>query len=179
VGRLPPPVRLPPRATGRKMCDVAGLTHYSFTSVWHVAADPDDLFEVLSDIGDYPAWWPEVKQMVRIGENRVAARVRSFLPYELDFEMEQVVKDRGARVLEVRMAGDLEGFSRWTLSPSGDGSRLLFEEDVEATKRLLVRFAPVARPAFKLNHSFMMRHGEAGLRTYMAGFRRASKPADG
>ena len=89
--------------------------------------------------------------------------------------MEQVVKDRAARVLEVLMTGDLEGFSRWTLSRSGGSTRLLFEEEVEATKSLLVRFAPVARPAFKLNHSFMMRHGEAGLRTYMAGFRRASE----
>ena len=150
------------------------LSHYSFTSEWRVDADPNDLFEVLSDIGDYPAWWPEVKRVVRIGEKRVAAHVRSVLPYDLDFEMEQVAEDRRRGVLEVRMTGDLQGLSRWTISRSTDGSRLLFEEDVEATKPLLVRFAPVARPAFKLNHSFMMRHGEAGLRTYMAGFRRAS-----
>lgn len=154
---------------------VAALSHYSFKSVWSVAADLDDLFEVLSDIGDYPAWWPEVKNVVRIGERRVSARIRSFLPYDLDLEMEQVVEDRAARVLEVLMTGDLEGFSRWTLSRFGCSTRLLFEEEVEATKMLLVRFAPVARPAFKLNHSFMMRHGEAGLRTYMAGFRRASE----
>jgi carbon monoxide dehydrogenase subunit G len=150
------------------------LSHYSFTSEWRVDADPNDVFEVLSDIGDYPAWWPEVKRVVRIGEKRVAAHVRSVLPYDLDFEMEQVAEDRRRGVLEVRMTGDLQGLSRWTISRSTDGSRLLFEEEVEATKPLLVRLAPVARPAFKLNHSFMMRHGEAGLRTYMAGFRRAS-----
>jgi hypothetical protein len=154
---------------------VASLSHYSFTSEWRVDADPSDLFEVLEDIGGYSAWWPEVKRVVRIGERRVAAHVQSVLPYDLDFEMEQVTKDRERGVLEVRMTGDLEGFSRWTISGSAAGSRLLFEEEVEATKPLLVWLALVARPAFKLNHSFMMRHGEAGLRTYMAGFGRASR----
>jgi hypothetical protein len=34
--------------------------------------------------------------------------------------------------------------------------------------------APVARPGFKANHAIMMRHGEAGLRTFMAGYARGA-----
>jgi len=167
-------MRLPIAAGEQHNRRVTSLSHYGFTSEWRVDADPGDLFEVLSDIGDYPAWWPEVRRVVRVGDRRVAAHVRSLLPYDLDFEMEEVVKDPERGVLEVQMTGDLEGFSRWTIARATDGSRLLFEEDVRVNKVLLVWLAPVARPAFKLNHAFMMRHGEAGLRTYMAGLRRAS-----
>ena len=39
-----------------------------------------------------------------------------------------------------------------------------------ANKALLRRLAPIARPAFRANHALMMRHGERGLRTYLAGF---------
>ena len=45
----------------------------------------------------------------------------------------------------------------------------VFDEEVVTTKRTLNVLAPVARPLFKLNHEFMMRHGEAGLRTFLAG----------
>ena len=38
--------------------------------------------------------------------------------------------------------------------------------------------APIARIPFRLNHRLMMRHGEAGLRAFMAGYGRA-KAADG
>jgi hypothetical protein len=175
VGRVPPPLRLPVAAGEPQDMVVGSLSHFSFTSEWRVDADPSHLFEVLSDIGGYPSWWPEVKRVVRIGESRVAVHVRSVLPYDLDFEMEEVVNDPERGLLEVRMTGDLEGFSRWTVVRSGDGTRLLFEEEVETTKTLLVWLAPAARAAFKLNHSFMMRHGEAGLRTYMAGFGRAAR----
>jgi hypothetical protein len=148
------------------------LTHYSFRSVWHVEADPGTVFDVLADLVSYPAWWPEVREVHRSGELRVATRVRSFLPYDLDFELEEVRREPASGILEVRMTGDLEGFSRWTVSADGGGARLVFEEEADTAKRLLNRLAPLARQAFKLNHAFMMRHGEAGLRTYMAGFRR-------
>jgi len=36
---------------------------------------------------------------------------------------------------------------------------------------LLRRLELAARPAFKANHTKMMRDGERGLRTYLAGYR--------
>jgi hypothetical protein len=168
-----PELSLPATRRRPRLSLVGALDHYEFKSLWHVEARPDDVFEVLADLDAYPAWWPEVKAVERLGETAVAVRVRSFLPYELRFEMHQVVRDAQSGVLEVSMAGDLEGFSRWTVSGEGGGSRLLFEEEVRTNRVVLNRLALVARPAFKVNHAFMMRHGEAGLRTYMAGFGRA------
>ena len=157
---------------------MAALTHYSFRSSWRVAVDPGVVFDVLGDLGEYPSWWPEVKQVSRVGERRVATRVRSFLPYYLDFDMEETRRDGDSGVLEVRLTGDLEGFARWTVAPDGAGSRLLFEEEVHTNRKLLNRLAPLARSAFSWNHSFMMRHGEAGLRTYLAGYRRGTQPSE-
>jgi hypothetical protein len=43
---------------------------------------------------------------------------------------------------------------------------------VIANKPLLRRLALVARPVFSANHRVMMYRGQAGLRTYAAGFAR-------
>ena len=150
------------------------LNHYSFSSVWLVEAPAADVFEVLRDLGDYSVWWPEVKEVHRVDDDTTVVRCRALLPYDLRFTMRRSREDPTAGVLEVAMSGDLEGFSRWTISSYGDGaSRLLFEEEVATNKKLLNQLAPVARPAFTLNHALMMRHGHQGLRVYLAGFRRA------
>ena len=132
---------------------------------------------MLRDSGDYPRWWPEVRLVRRIDDRRTEMVIRSVLPYELRFVAQQERQDPAAGVLEVSMSGDLEGFSRWTLSASGDGTRAVFEEDVVARKALLRRLAVVARPAFRANHALMMRHGKQGLRAYIAGYRAASRPS--
>jgi hypothetical protein len=157
--------------------EMADLSHYRFTSTWRVDASPHEAFEVLRNLMDYPAWWPEVRQMWELEDGVVQARCRSLLPYELWFTMRRTREDRDALVLEAAMEGDLEGFSRWTISPSGSGSRLLFEEEVTTHKKVLNRLAWIARPAFKANHTLVMRHGESGLRTYLPGFRRARELA--
>ncbi|CAN5661545.1 SRPBCC family protein [soil metagenome] len=149
------------------------LTHYVFEGVWLVDAEPRHAFAALRQLEDYPAWWPEVKEVWRLSEDTVGMRCRSLLPYNLRFTMRQCREDAADGILEVALSGDLEGFSRWTISPWRGGSRLLFEEEVLTNKKVLNRLAPVAKAAFKLNHTLMMSHGHAGLRAYLAGYRRA------
>lgn len=137
-------------------------------------ARADDAYAVLQKVGDYPAWWLEVRTVRQLGEDFCEIRCRSVLPYELVFTSRQARRDPIARVLEAHLSGDLEGFSRWTIVPSDSGSDLVFDEEVIVTKSLLRRLAVVARPAFKANHALMMRHGERGLRAYLAGYGLAS-----
>lgn len=151
------------------------LNFYRFRSVWEVDARTEDAYTVLEKVGDYPAWWPEVTSVRRLGEDVCEVRCRSLLPYELVFTSRHARRDPVARVLEARLSGDLEGFSRWTILPSSSGSSLIFDEEVVVTKALLRRLAVVARPAFKANHALMMSHGLRGLRTYLAGYRLASR----
>jgi hypothetical protein len=150
---------------------VPGLRDYSFTSVWRVRASTEEAYEALHDLASYPAWWPEVKEATRIDKHTFLLRCRSVLPYDLVFETRQAVQDPAAGILEASMTGDLEGFSRWTIRPGPEGSVMRFDEQVTTNKRSLNLLAPVARPAFKANHTLMMRHGEAGLRTFLAGLR--------
>ena len=147
---------------------VASLTHYVFRSIWTVEAPPEDAFAVLRDVSSYPRWWPEVKEATQVDRERFDLQVRSFLPYALEFTLAATRADRAAGVLEAKLTGDLDGVTRWTIAEATNGSRLVFHEDVVTTKRWLNALAPLARPAFKANHAVMMRHGQAGLRTFLA-----------
>lgn len=150
------------------------LTHYVFHSVWHVAATPDELLPVLNDMASYPVWWPEIRQVHPLGATRFEVVARSLLPYELRFVSEAAPGTPAPGTIDARLSGDLDGTVRWTVTTEGDGSRLVYDQEVTTHKRLLDLTAPVARPAFRANHALMMRHGEAGLRTFMAGYRRAA-----
>lgn len=153
------------------------LNHYRFVNVWRLSYRPDEVYRALQDIGEYPKWWPEVRRVDRIDDDTVRIVARSFLPYSLTFEATDSRQDDQAGVLEIRMRGDLDGFSRWTIAPEGVGTRATFEEEVIARKESLRRLAVVARPFFKLNHAAMMRNGRRGLSVYLAGYRAAAERA--
>ena len=131
------------------------LNFYSFRSTWTVDLPPESAYSLLREIGEY-------------------IRARALLPYDLWFVGEPNEYPEEC-ALELKMTGDLEGFSRFTIEADGGGSRLLFEEQVVANKPLLRRLALIARPLFVANHWLMMRRGQAGLRTFAAGYRLASK----
>jgi hypothetical protein len=153
---------------------VSSLTHYLFKSVWDVRAPLPDVMAVLSDLESYPAWWPEIREVRRHGEGRFAVVARSLLPYELRFLSEPAPGQPAPGIIDARLSGDLEGTVRWTVEEADGVCRLVYDQEVTTHKRLLNLTAPLARPAFKVNHSLMMRHGQAGLRTFMAGHARAA-----
>jgi Polyketide cyclase / dehydrase and lipid transport len=146
------------------------FTHYVFRSEWRLPAPPEHVYAVLEDVGTYPAWWPEVKRMHRIDDETAEVTCRSVLPYELVFVTTQERRDPVGRVLQARMVGDLDGFSRWTITAVPGGTSAVFDEEVVTTKSMLNRLAPVAWPAFRANHWLMMRHGRQGLATFLAGY---------
>jgi hypothetical protein len=148
-----------------------GDSRYDFRSTWYLSAAPNDVYAVLERLADYALWWPQVRTVTPRGDETYELVCRSWLPYELRFTTKQTVRDPDARILAASMTGDLDGFSRWTISSAPQGTSAVFEEEVVATKTLLRRLEPVARPAFKANHTKMMRDGERGLRTYLAGYR--------
>ncbi|WP_405678886.1 SRPBCC family protein [Streptomyces sp. NBC_01511] len=142
--------------------------HYRFRSVWELDADPDVVFGVLERAGEYPDWWPQVREVTPVDERTGTARFRSVIPYDLVVRARESRNDPRARVLEVEMAGDLEGWARWTLSAQGGGTRALYEQEVDINKPLLRRLAVAGRPFFLANHALMMRAGRRGLRKVLA-----------
>ena len=136
---------------------------YCFRSAWTIHADADHLFDVLSDIASYPRWWPQLRSVERIDDDTAAVLCRSALPYTLRLRARRAREDRDARVLEVRLDGDLHGWARWALTPRQDGTALVFEQEVVARGRLLRWVGFVGRPVLRLNHAWMMRGGRLGL----------------
>ncbi len=151
---------------------------YAFRSEWPLTATAEDVYLALSQLVDYPTWWPEVKTVRQVSGDCCELVCRSLLPYDLAFSSRTTRQDPDARVLEAALDGDLAGFSRWTITPTGTGSLAVFDEEVTAEKALLRRLGRVARPAFQANHALMMRHGRQGLSTFLAGMRlgRAANP---
>jgi hypothetical protein len=139
------------------------LNHYRFSSEWHLDHPASVVWDALEALVDYPRWWPQIRRAELVELAACELTVRSFLPYDLRFVSRPARREDG--VLEVTLSGDLEGWSRWTITGA---TTALFEEEVEVTKPLLRRLA-VARPAFQLNHAWMMHSGERGLRKHLAG----------
>ncbi|WP_436989333.1 SRPBCC family protein [Streptomyces sp. enrichment culture] len=161
----------------RREGDAVGLSHYRFRSVWDLDTPPGDVYAVLERAGEYPEWWPQVREVVWRGDGggggeRAAgsARIRSLLPYDLRITARLTLRDPAARALAIEMDGDLEGWARWRLAPRGGphgpatGTRAVFEQEVEARRPLLRLLALPGRPLFEANHALMMRAGHHGLR---------------
>lgn len=146
---------------------MASLTRYRFRDTWLVPGSAERAFEVLADLGAYPRWWPPVREVRRIDEDRAFVRIQASLPYTLRLRLDRRVQDREAGLLEVGIAGDLEGFARWRIEPRDGGALLRYEQEVVTRKRSLNVLAPVARWAFIANHAAMMRSGRRGLRAYL------------
>ncbi|MEU4684206.1 SRPBCC family protein [Streptomyces xinghaiensis] len=146
--------------------------HYRFRSLWTLDAPPGAVYAVLERPEEYPLWWPQVREAERTPSGAGRARFRSVLPYDLVVTARESRRDPGAGVLETVLAGDLEGWARWTVtargSDGGGGSHALFEQEVTVRRKLLRALAVPGRPLFRANHRLMMRGGRRGLRARLA-----------
>ncbi|HEV7626933.1 MAG TPA: SRPBCC family protein [Streptomyces sp.] len=143
--------------------------HFRFRSVWRLAAPPDEVYAVLERAEDYPAWWPQVREVHGLEGSSGTARIRSVLPYDLWITGRAVRQDPLAGVLEMEITGDVEGSSRWTVTADvdGRGTTALYEQQVEVHKPLMRRLVGPGRPFFRANHALMMRAGKRGLRRWL------------
>ncbi|MDN3295319.1 SRPBCC family protein [Streptomyces ficellus] len=143
-------------------------SHFRFRSVWDVPAPPDTVYAILERPEEYPSWWPQVREVARLDERTGTARFRSFLPYDLVVTLTERRRDPVARVLESCLAGDMEGWARWTVTAHGAGrARAVYEQEVDVRRPLLRLLALPGRPAFRANHTLMMRAGRRGLAAHV------------
>ncbi|MEX0168057.1 SRPBCC family protein [Streptomyces sp. LMG1-1-1.1] len=152
---------------------------YRFRSVWRLPAPPDAVYAALERAEDYPRWWPQVREVVPLDDATGTARFRSVLPYDLVVTVRALRRDPAARVLEIGLGGDLEGWARWTITAEGAGARVEYEQEVEVRARLLRLLAFPGRPVFRANHALMMRGGRRGLAAEMRGVARRASTSGG
>ncbi|QNP73793.1 SRPBCC family protein [Streptomyces roseirectus] len=142
-------------------------THYRFHTLWHLPAPVAAVYTALERAEEYPRWWPQVRSVTRTDDTSGVVRIRATLPYGLTFTAREVRRDPAARVLEIAMSGDLDGWARWTLEARGSGTLARYEQVVDVHKPLLRALAVPGRPLFRANHRLMMRAGRRGLAGYL------------
>jgi hypothetical protein len=125
------------------------------------------VYEVLQRPEDYPRWWPQIREVTRLDDTTGIIRIRSLLPYDMTFTAREVRREPAARVLEIAMSGDIDGWARWTVTPHGGGSLARYDQVVDVNKPLLRRLAVPGRLFFRANHWLMMRAGRRGLLAYL------------
>jgi hypothetical protein len=148
---------------------------FRFEESWEIpGASVDDVYDVLAHGELLPLWWKGVylgaekltnSDEPKVGE-RVRARARGFLPYELNFIVEAVQLEPGRRVI-VKTIGDFDG--RWSasLSPRDGGVHVDIVWEVTVLRPILRLLAPLLRPAFAWNHRWTTPRGEKRLREYL------------
>jgi hypothetical protein len=125
---------------------------------------------VLKDVPRWREWWRGVVRAELLhpgaGESMVGCcyRVawRSRIPYtlEFDFTVERVDEPM---LMEGSAHGDLEGRGRWRLLEERGVSAIVYEWEVNTSKRWMNAVAPFARPVFSYNHDVVMGWGGEGL----------------
>lgn len=137
-------------------------TTFRFEHRWLLDATRDAAYDVLVDLERYPEWWPQVKAVVKLGEDHGLVLCRSLLPVTLRLELRPTVRDPEAGVLEVSIHGDLRGWSRFTLTPTPGGLDVHYEQEVE-TQRPALDATRLVRRVVTANHTWMMRGCRRGL----------------
>lgn len=141
---------------------------YRFRNVWTVRARADRVFAALADVERYPAWWPDVRGVLRQDGDSGDVVVRAVLPVALRLRLKRAEENPAAGTMRVAISGDLEGDCGAWVDEDGDRTVVRIHQHVVLCKRSLLPFEPVLRPVLRANHAGMMWRGQRGLRRHLA-----------
>ena len=142
---------------------------YEFETTWRIRAPLTDVWGAIVDSARWPAWWRGVErvELLREGDAQGTGSLRrltwrSKLPYTLTFDTE-VVKVEPMSLIEGRASGELEGVGIWRLGEEDGVTTVHYAWRVRTTRWWMNLLAPLARPAFRWNHDYVMHNGAVGL----------------
>ncbi|HEV2075974.1 MAG TPA: SRPBCC family protein [Thermoleophilaceae bacterium] len=145
------------------------MASYRFLTTWLIEARVEPVWELIYDAERWPEWWRGVESVEELdpgGDDKVGSvarhRWRSFLPYTVEFTSRTTTVER-PWLIEGTTGGELAGTGRWRLFEQGGTTAVLYDWDVRTTRRWMNAVAPVARPAFRWNHHWVMSRGGEGL----------------
>src|SRR5262245_30568141 len=116
-------------------------SQYDFVTEWKLRAPLDQVWTLLLNPEDWPAWWRGVERVVLLkpgvddlGTGAVRDYTwRSRLPYRLTFTM-QTTRIEPRSLIEGKATGELEGSGRWLLSHSDGITHVRYDWQVVANK---------------------------------------------
>lgn len=144
-----------------------GLTDFRFRHTWRFGGAVDAVLPALADLDRYPVWWPQFRSVRRLDEEHAVAIIHSVLPLSLEVVFGPVSARPDEGLLNVRLAGELDGSAQWHVRRAGRMTVVDFRQDVRVRARLLTTLAALGHPALSVNHAVMMRAGERGLAEYL------------
>lgn len=145
------------------------MANYSFLTTWLLDSPREPVWEAIYAQERWPEWWrgveeaEELKAGDELGIGSVARMVwKSLLPYRVEFEV-AIRRVERPHLMEADAVGELTGVGRWRLYEQEGVTAVLYEWNVETTKRWMNLIAPLARPAFEWNHDWVMARGGEGI----------------
>ena len=132
---------------------------FVLTSRWRLDTTPAAVWQLLTDIEAWPAWWRFVKRAHRIerGPSSPLGDVAelhwgSALPYGIRLRVTTVAAERAQR-LEGHAEGDLRGVGTWLLDAADAGGvDVTYRWEVLLERRWMRALSFVLRPLFEWNH---------------------------
>lgn len=149
---------------------------FRFDESWTIPdATVAEVYSVLSDGELLPLWWKGVYlEAERLGPagppkvgDRLRAKARGFLPYELNFILEAAALEPD-NFVAVRTIGDFDGLWSARLSERGPDVLVAIVWEVTVLRPILKFLSPLLQRAFAWNHRWTTPRGEAGLRAYLS-----------
>ena len=137
---------------------------------WHLNAPVDAVWKILTEVEDWPNWWPAVihVELLQPGDDTGVGSLRRMtwrtaLPYALSFDM-TTTRVEAKTLIEGQASGELDGIGRWTLAEEAGGTYVRYDWIVAVSKPWMRLFAPVLRPVFAWNHEKVMGWGLTGIK---------------
>lgn len=137
---------------------------YEFSSRWSTQCPADAVYLLLTRLGEYDSWWPQVRRSERVDEDSGVIHLRSALPFTLRMFMTRECEDPISRTLRAAVSGDLDGFVQWRVEDDPPrGAVVHFSQVVTLTHPLIRPIDRLLRPLLTWNHGVAMRGGAMGL----------------
>jgi uncharacterized protein YndB with AHSA1/START domain len=144
---------------------------YHFRSSFSLTSDREAVWASLAAVSAWPSWWRSLSSIDVVreatSEGGVGAihrlHVRAPTGYGFVYSTETTEVDRPRRI-DAITSGDIVGEGRFLLADGASGGTdVSFDWLVETPKRWMNLLAPIARPAFTLNHDKVMTEFGRGL----------------
>lgn len=127
--------------------------------------DPQRLWDALTDIDDYPRWWPwlrsfEAEAFAPGARWRCVVRPPLGYPVRFAITLGEVAPPRHADAV---VGGDIEGHARLDITGHGQGSELRLVSELRPVSPLVRVVTRLASPVARTSHDWVL---DTGLRQF-------------
>jgi uncharacterized protein YndB with AHSA1/START domain len=141
--------------------------HIASDRSYRFAASPEDLWERIAAVEDFPTWWPWLRQFdgrALVAGDEWRCTVQPPLPYALSFTI-TIGEVEPAQRVAAEVSGEIRGSAELTIAGDGEGGcTARLQSRLAPASRFLQAVAVVARPVVSLGHDWVLDTGARQFR---------------